>query len=530
MSYYPGFRDTHRPSSSSKDGRRRRNFFPDFADSLMFDPFTFGVEDSHDLLEEHNPFLKHRQLQHHQQHQQQQQQQEQEAIEERRQEIQRNQREAAIRRHLALQQQQEAAYRKKQREYQQEHEAALRRQQHQQQVHQQHHQSHRSKQQQRQLQQQPTATAASIHSREGHSMPAHAPKHQQYPEYPPWQQREQQHQQHGDSKQHNVHPVSQKISHGNPHVNSQTNSHVNTDKVNKRDGRRGRVAKGHGSAVDDGAQGDGARTGHTARAIETQSAASKLHQQHQQLQHQQLQHQQLQHQQLQQQQQQQHQQQQPPRRRHVPVHLKKDYFGSRDPLNDMSSLLEATPCDDGPSHQKPQQGHPRQVQHHDWQVQRPGTFVDENMGDEEEDEEMARVYRSIGENEKEVDDEEEEKEEDEEEEEDKEDEEMSNLEDETTEPDKEQIEKRHGELEAIGKQLDDLQTELEQILAGQCQKKKQILMTEEMITKAMIKVDSIESSGDVSIRQRRKGLITRCESLLEQVDGYKRQHREELRM
>ncbi|KAG0350749.1 hypothetical protein BG005_009731 [Podila minutissima] len=90
-------------------------------------------------------------------------------------------------------------------------------------------------------------------------------------------------------------------------------------------------------------------------------------------------------------------------------------------------------------------------------------------------------------------------------------------------------EKHHAELQAIEKNLDELEVELKQILAGQITKKKQILMTEEMLTKAMLKVDSIESEGDWSIRRRRKSLINRCESLLERVDGYKRQHREELR-
>ncbi|KAG0033284.1 hypothetical protein BGZ81_008869 [Podila clonocystis] len=93
-----------------------------------------------------------------------------------------------------------------------------------------------------------------------------------------------------------------------------------------------------------------------------------------------------------------------------------------------------------------------------------------------------------------------------------------------------QSEKRHAELQAIEKNLDELEFELEQILAGHTTKKKQILMTEEMLTKAMLKVDSIESEGDWSIRKRRKSLINRCESLLERVDGYKRQHREELRL
>lgn len=93
-----------------------------------------------------------------------------------------------------------------------------------------------------------------------------------------------------------------------------------------------------------------------------------------------------------------------------------------------------------------------------------------------------------------------------------------------------QSERRHAELQAIEKNLDELEVELGQILAGQITKKRQVLMTEEMLTKAMLKVDSIESEGDWSIRKRRKALINRCESLLERVDGYKCQHREELRL
>ncbi|KAG0005101.1 hypothetical protein BGZ80_008791 [Entomortierella chlamydospora] len=93
---------------------------------------------------------------------------------------------------------------------------------------------------------------------------------------------------------------------------------------------------------------------------------------------------------------------------------------------------------------------------------------------------------------------------------------------EQTLPDRELQQKSSAELEQIESSLEGLSNELDQIISGEITKKKQILFTEENLTKAMLKIDAVESGGDPSIRQKRKDLINQAEGLLEKVDEFKR--------
>ncbi|KAF9363170.1 hypothetical protein BGX34_004733 [Mortierella sp. NVP85] len=88
--------------------------------------------------------------------------------------------------------------------------------------------------------------------------------------------------------------------------------------------------------------------------------------------------------------------------------------------------------------------------------------------------------------------------------------------------DKELQQKSQAELQQIDTSLGELSHELDEILAGQISNKKQILMTEENLTKAMLKIDAVESGGDDGIRKKRKELINRAEQLLVKVDEFKR--------
>ncbi|KAK3811142.1 MAG: hypothetical protein J3Q66DRAFT_351127 [Benniella sp.] len=88
--------------------------------------------------------------------------------------------------------------------------------------------------------------------------------------------------------------------------------------------------------------------------------------------------------------------------------------------------------------------------------------------------------------------------------------------------DKELQQKSQAELQQIDTSLGELSHELDEILAGQISNRKQILMTEENLTKAMLKIDAVESGGDDGIRKKRKELINRAEQLLAKVDEFKR--------
>lgn len=89
-------------------------------------------------------------------------------------------------------------------------------------------------------------------------------------------------------------------------------------------------------------------------------------------------------------------------------------------------------------------------------------------------------------------------------------------------PDPELICKSQAELQEIRTSLGNLAHELQQIESGVIPNKKQVLMTEENLTKAMLTIDSVESGGDESIRKQRKELIGRAEQILEKVDDFKR--------
>ncbi|KAF9090604.1 hypothetical protein BGX23_005865 [Mortierella sp. AD031] len=83
------------------------------------------------------------------------------------------------------------------------------------------------------------------------------------------------------------------------------------------------------------------------------------------------------------------------------------------------------------------------------------------------------------------------------------------------------IEEKHSTLNQIDSVLDDLSRELDEVIAGQIENKKQILQTEENLTKAMFRIDSVESDGEVSVRRRRKELIKKSQALLDLVDEFK---------
>ncbi|KAF9438338.1 hypothetical protein BGZ76_008621, partial [Entomortierella beljakovae] len=84
-----------------------------------------------------------------------------------------------------------------------------------------------------------------------------------------------------------------------------------------------------------------------------------------------------------------------------------------------------------------------------------------------------------------------------------------------------QQQKKHSELNSINKSLEDLSHELDSIIAGTIENKKQILLTEENLTKTMLRLDSVQSDGDMSIRNHRKQLIKKSQDLLDLVDEFK---------
>ncbi|KAF9926117.1 hypothetical protein FBU30_004261 [Linnemannia zychae] len=94
-------------------------------------------------------------------------------------------------------------------------------------------------------------------------------------------------------------------------------------------------------------------------------------------------------------------------------------------------------------------------------------------------------------------------------------------EEEEPQPDPEVVRKSQIELLEISTSLDNLEKELQQIKSGKITNKRQVLMTEENLTKAMLRIDSVESSGDPLIRKQRKALINRTEQILAGVDDFK---------
>ncbi|KAI1304072.1 hypothetical protein EDD11_005246 [Mortierella claussenii] len=83
------------------------------------------------------------------------------------------------------------------------------------------------------------------------------------------------------------------------------------------------------------------------------------------------------------------------------------------------------------------------------------------------------------------------------------------------------IKMKHSELNSIDSVLDSLSNELDQILIGTIENKKQILLTEENLTKTMLRLDSIQSDGDASVRKHRKQLIKKSQAMLNLVDEFK---------
>ncbi|KAG0358466.1 hypothetical protein BG005_002308 [Podila minutissima] len=88
------------------------------------------------------------------------------------------------------------------------------------------------------------------------------------------------------------------------------------------------------------------------------------------------------------------------------------------------------------------------------------------------------------------------------------------------------LQQKHSELNLIESTLDELSRELTHSLSIYEEtdevKRQAVLATEENVTKAMFKIDSVESEGDLSVRQRRKELIKKSQDLLETVDEYKK--------
>ncbi|KAF9382541.1 hypothetical protein CPB97_007106 [Podila verticillata] len=88
------------------------------------------------------------------------------------------------------------------------------------------------------------------------------------------------------------------------------------------------------------------------------------------------------------------------------------------------------------------------------------------------------------------------------------------------------LQQKHSELNLIESSLDELSRELTHSLSIYEEtdevKRQVVLATEENVTKNMFKIDSVESDGDLSVRQRRKELIKKSQDLLETVDGYKK--------
>lgn len=88
------------------------------------------------------------------------------------------------------------------------------------------------------------------------------------------------------------------------------------------------------------------------------------------------------------------------------------------------------------------------------------------------------------------------------------------------------LQQKHSELNLIESSLDELSRELTHSLSIYEEtdevKRQVVLATEENVTKAMFKIDSVESDGDLSVRLRRKELIKKSQDLLETVDGYKK--------
>jgi len=87
------------------------------------------------------------------------------------------------------------------------------------------------------------------------------------------------------------------------------------------------------------------------------------------------------------------------------------------------------------------------------------------------------------------------------------------------------LQQKHSELNMIESALDSFSRDLTDVLDNMVTEsnKRIVLSAEENISKAMLQIDSIESDGNLSVRQRRKELIKKSQDMLDLVDTYKNQ-------
>ncbi|KAG0052916.1 hypothetical protein BGZ83_001937 [Gryganskiella cystojenkinii] len=85
------------------------------------------------------------------------------------------------------------------------------------------------------------------------------------------------------------------------------------------------------------------------------------------------------------------------------------------------------------------------------------------------------------------------------------------------------LQEKHSELNLIESTLDNLSRELNEILASSelNDAQKLVPQIEEKVTRVMVRIDSVMSEGELSIRARRKELIYKSQGLLDQVDEFK---------
>ncbi|KAG0260555.1 hypothetical protein BG011_001828 [Mortierella polycephala] len=85
------------------------------------------------------------------------------------------------------------------------------------------------------------------------------------------------------------------------------------------------------------------------------------------------------------------------------------------------------------------------------------------------------------------------------------------------------LQQKHSELNLIESALDGFSRDLVNAIEGIAieENKKTVLNAEEGVSKAMFQIDSVESEGDLTVRQRRKELIRKSQDMLDKVDEFK---------
>ncbi|KAK5821238.1 hypothetical protein F5H01DRAFT_175762, partial [Linnemannia elongata] len=89
------------------------------------------------------------------------------------------------------------------------------------------------------------------------------------------------------------------------------------------------------------------------------------------------------------------------------------------------------------------------------------------------------------------------------------------------------LHQKHSSLNLIESSLDSFALDLHDALSSsssstdQESNKRIVLAAEESVSKAMFEIDSVDSEGDLGVRQRRKELIKKSQDLLELVDSFK---------